>query len=468
MSKNLEQTLASLPPEWPEDLLPRIQAEHARNPRSIVVLDDDPTGCQTVHDVPIVTEWSLESIKNEFRRETPLFYILTNSRTLQPRAAEALAKKIGKRLKQASASTGRRFVVITRSDSTLRGHYPVEVVALANALNENDAIQVLVPFFLEGGRYTLDDVHYVAEGDQLIPAGETAFARDASFSYHASDLKEWVAEKTNGAISVDSVTSLTLTEVRQGGPAGVAEKLSQILPGGVCVVNAASMRDLEVVTLGLLTAEKQNQRFIFRTAASFVRAFAGLAPKPLLTAADLNLPASGGALFVVGSYVPRSTTQLNHLLEHTSIKRIEINVERLLSARGRAGEIKRVVLEAEAALKRNLDIVLYTSRELITGGNAADSLDIVSRVSQGIVQIVKRIRSRPRYVLAKGGITASDIATKSFGLKRAIVPGQILPGVPVYRFGLKSKFPGLTYVVFPGNVGGPDALTSLLTSLKAE
>ena len=40
----------------------------------------------------------------------------------------------------------------------------------------------------------------------------------------------------------------------------------------------------------------------------------------------------------------------------------------------------------------------------------------------------------------------------------SMVAGQLLPGIPVWRVGDETRFPGLTYVVFPGNVGGPEAL----------
>ena len=89
--------------------------------------------------------------------------------------------------------------VISRSDSTLRGHYPGEVEALAQALGEPYHATLLIPFFLEGGRYTLHDVHYLQDGDTLTPVGESEFAKDTTFGFASSDLRAWVAEKTGGA-----------------------------------------------------------------------------------------------------------------------------------------------------------------------------------------------------------------------------------------------------------------------------
>jgi uncharacterized protein YgbK (DUF1537 family) len=95
-------------------------------------------------------------------------------------------------------------------------------------------------------------------------------------------------------------------------------------------------------------------------------------------------------------------------------------------------------------------------------------LAIGRRVSDSLVEIVLAVSTRPRYLLAKGGITSSDVATQGLGVKRAMVVGQILPGVPVWELGLESRYPGMPYIVFPGNVGGPDAMAEVVTGLKAD
>ena len=64
-----------------EKLVDKLLAEEiAKNNRKIVVLDDDPTGVQTVHDIHVYTGWDEESIRKGFLEENNLFYILTNSR----------------------------------------------------------------------------------------------------------------------------------------------------------------------------------------------------------------------------------------------------------------------------------------------------------------------------------------------------------------------------------------------------
>ncbi len=456
-----------LPPEWPTDRLPEIQQQVAASGRKIIVLDDDPTGTQTVHQVAVLTEWSVAALAAELARPDPCLYILTNSRSLPLPAAQALNAEIGRNLLAASQQTGRPFAVVSRSDSTLRGHYPGETDALANALGMQVDGTLLVPFFLEGGRFTIDDVHYVAEGDQLIPAAETPFAQDAAFGYRSSNLREWVAEKSGGTQPADHVATISLAEIRQGGPAAVAQKLRTLQNNQACVVNCVSMRDMEIFVLGLLDAEAQGKTFLYRTAASFVQVRAGITPRPLLTREELAGTRAGGGLVVVGSYVPKTSSQLGPLLALPGIVSAEVNVAAVLDDATQASEIARVAQIAEAALHAEQTAVIYTSRALVTGDGADASLAIGQRVSASLVAIVQAIGHAPRYLLAKGGITSSDTATKGLGVKRATVLGQILPGVPVWQTGAESRWPGLIYVVFPGNVGNNDALASAVQRFQS-
>jgi uncharacterized protein YgbK (DUF1537 family) len=230
-------------------------------------------------------------------------------------------------------------------------------------------------------------------------------------------------------------------------------------------VNAASDRDLAVVVGGLLAAEAVGRRFMYRTAASFVPMRAGLARRPLLSAADLHLPASGGGLVVVGSYVPKTSGQLAALLARPGMRSVEVSVHALLSDNERE-EIARAAGVAERALWHGDDIVIYTGRTLVTGVDATSSLAIGRRVSDGLSAIVRAIATRPRYLIAKGGITSSDVATKGLNVKRAMVLGQILAGVPVWQLGPESRHPGMAYIVFPGNVGGPEALAETVAALS--
>ena len=462
-----DKLLACLPAEWPADLRPEIRQQVRASGRKVIVLDDDPTGTQTVHGIPVLTEWPVRTLRAELANDSPVFYILTNSRSLPLAEAQAMNAQIGRNLVEAARQADRNFVMVSRSDSTLRGHFPGEVEALAAATGQTLDGWLIIPFFQEGGRYTVNDIHYVDESGWLVPAGETPFAQDSAFGYTASNLCQWVVEKTQGRIPAEDVLSISIEDLRQGGPEQVTKRLMGLTDGKVCIVNAASYRDMEVLVRGLLAAEGQGRRFLYRTAASFVQVRSGLSPLPLLTRDDMDMPESGGGLIVVGSYVPRTTSQIQVLLRVPGVASAEISVPALLDDARRQHEIVRVAQLAEKALLKDRDVVLYTSRGLVTVDSAERSLSIGNRVSEGLISILQRIATRPRYLIGKGGITSSDVATKALNVKRALVLGQILPGVPVWQLGPDSRDPGMPYVVFPGNVGSPDALAKVVTSLRA-
>jgi uncharacterized protein YgbK (DUF1537 family) len=171
--------------------------------------------------------------------------------------------------------------------------------------------------------------------------------------------------------------------------------------------------------------------------------------------------AEAGGVVIVGSYVPGSSTQLENLLTLANVVGIELPVERVI---GSADEARRVSSEAgrqlEAAVETGRVGVLYTSRKLVTSPDRVENLEIGKKVSHALIAALQEVKSRPRFIIAKGGITSHDVAQKGLGAARAYVLGQLFPGVPVWRLqtGTQSRFEGVPYVVFPGNVGGPESL----------
>lgn len=459
--------LDTLPQEWDVDLLADIKQKFSQADYKIIILDDDPTGTQTARDLPVLTHWSIEALEDELLSPYPAFFILTNSRSLPPSQAVELAKEIGINIKNASKKSGVRAVIISRSDSTLRGHFPAEVDACAEALGKVDLPYLIIPFFLEGGRYTINDVHYVQEGDKLLPAAQTPFARDAAFGFTQSNLKKWVEEKTSGKVREEDVSSISIEDIRTGGPNKVAQILDEIGAGKACIVNAVSYRDMEVVVSGLQMVEGRGKEFLYRTAASFVRTRTGLNQHGgLLSKDDLISDSQYGGLFVIGSYVEKTSNQIQVLFEQTDIKPIQIEVEALLHSSTRDEEILNVTEAVTGVLLEGRDVALFTSRKLITGGDVAASLEIGQLVSDSIIRIIKGITVQPRYLVAKGGITSSDVATEGLGVRRAMVIGQAQPGVPAWRLGKETRYPGMSYIIFPGNVGDNDALAKIQQNLK--
>jgi len=452
------QFTEGLPPSRQETLEPAIRTAMTARADAVIVLDDDPTGTQTVHDIPVLTTWREEDLLTELERGTPLFYVLTNSRSLSAADAVAVAHEIGTNIRRVAAALGKRCLIISRSDSTLRGHYPQEVDALETALGIDNSVRFIIPAFFEGGRFTVHDVHYVREGDRLIPAAQTPFAEDPVFGYRHSNLREWIFEKTAGAVSPEQVFSIELPELREGKVAQLRARLDGLPAASVCIVNAADYQDLRFFTLALL---QSSVRPLFRTAASFVAALAAQEPRPLLTPAELT--GQAGGLIVVGSYVPKTTQQLAHLMDHTDVAPIEVDVENLLL--GNLPSPTELGDEVARTMSRGRDVLVFTSRRPVRAGSDKANLAIGRRVSAYLCDLVGALQTPPRYLLAKGGITSSDIATKSLGVRRATILGQIIAGVPVWGLGAESKFPGLAYIVFPGNVGDTGAVTEVVRRL---
>lgn len=465
---NRTTTLASLPAEWSTELMPEIQRIITESGDKVVVLDDDPTGTQTVHDVSVLTGWSVDVLIQELTNPSPAMFVLTNTRSMPTEQAKALNQEIAINLKEAATTTGRNFVIVSRSDSTLRGHFPAEIDSLTESLGQSLDAVLIIPAFMAGGRFTINGVHYVAEGDELIPASETPFAQDAAFGYASSDLREWVVKKTKQRVTADDVHVVTIDTIRNDGIDGVAQVLMSLRDNAYCAIDAVTERDLEVVVTGILKAEREGKQFMYRTAASFASIRAGITLRALLTTDELQTNRVGGGLIVVGSYVPKTSVQLEHLLASGDVNAVEVDVSQLLDDDNQDAEIERAINEAIPQLQADQNVVIYTSRKLVTGNSAENSLTIGNRVSDSLVRITSALQAHARYIIAKGGITSSDLATKSLKVKRALVIGQILPGIPVWKLDENCEEPHMIYVVFPGNVGAEDGITTAVRKFAGE
>ena len=434
--------------------------------KTCVVIDDDPTGNQTVYDIPLLTEWDLETITNEFKKETPIFFLLTNSRSLTAEKSTEIYTEISKNIEIASVETQRNFSVISRSDSTLRGHFPSEINAIKQGGSFENFITVFIPVMFEGGRVTINDTHYLVENEMLVPVNETPFSQDASFGYTKANLKEWIEEKSEGTIKTSTVYSFTIEEVRTLDTISLSDQLFKIPLGNYCIFNALNYQDLDKISNALLLAEKLGKRILYRTSSSFVPSYIGLQPKSLLNALELvNESDNNGGLAIVGSYVPKSSAQLKYALLHYKKEGVfEIDVEALFNKNSIA-YIENLSNKISEVLERGEDVLVYTSRKLITGKTIDENLDIGEIVSNALIQIVRKLTVNPKYLIAKGGITSHDLAIKGLGMKRSKVIGQILPGIPVWQMGEETKFPNLLYIVFPGNVGDDKSLLTIIQKL---
>ena len=184
----------------------------------IIVLDDDPTGIQTVHGVSVFTDWSEESIEAGFLEDSRMFFILTNSRSMTEKETAAAHETIASTIVKVAERLHQDFIIVSRGDSTLRGHFPLETEVLRTTIEQRSSFQfdgeIILPFFQEGGRFTINNIHYVQEGHDLIPAGGTEFARDRTFGFQSSHLGEWIEEKSGGTFTKKNTTYISLEDIR--------------------------------------------------------------------------------------------------------------------------------------------------------------------------------------------------------------------------------------------------------------
>ena len=460
---------ASVLDRYPKVDIAAVQAlleEKCREDRhKIIVLDDDPTGVQTVHDISVYTDWSYDSIKRGFEEKGKLFYILTNSRGFTVEQTTRAHLEIGETAAKVSEETGIDYVIVSRGDSTLRGYYPLETELLARAeeKHRNRAVdgEIICPYFKEGGRFTIGNVHYVKYGNELVPAGETEFAQDKTFGYHCSNLKDYVEEKTGGRYPAREVLDISLEELRSLDYSVITDKLLALHDFGKIVVNAVDACDLKVFCIALYDAMKQGRRFMFRTAAGFVKEFGAVSDRPLLSREEMVAgDRKTGGIIVVGSHTKKTTSQLEELKAVPGIRFLEFNSDLVLDEEKFQEEIQSVVRREEELLEQGVTVAVYTKRKLLSLENDSPEAALTRsvKISDAVQSLVVGLKVTPGFVVAKGGITSSDVGTKALKVKKATVLGQVRPGIPVWRTGAESRFPGIPYVIFPGNVGEAETL----------
>jgi uncharacterized protein YgbK (DUF1537 family) len=448
------------------------------NQTLLIVLDDDPTGIQTVHNVNVYMIWS-QSIMDEIFEEEDIVFIQTNSRSLTQKETKELHLELMKYITNSSQNSGRKFSIISRSDSTLRGHYPLETEIIRQSVEKLTSTkidaEILIPSFFESGRFTYQDIHYVQYGNDLIPVAMTEFAKDNVFGYQNSDLKDYIEEKTNRVYKSEHVISISLDLLRNREMEKIIQTLVKTNNFQKIIVNALSYDDLKIFCIALSQAEKMGKTFIFRTAASFVKIYGFIDEKHYLTKKDLDLVTAntnGPIITIVGSHVNKSTDQLNNLLNCKNIVPFEINVENILrNEHERTKEIALIVKSVNEAMENKRDSVLYTSRDLIKSNKKAipeNDLYISRTISHSLAEIINQIKIKPYCLISKGGITSSDVGTKGLGISKAKVLGQIHSGIPVVIAGNSKKWAQMPYIIFPGNVGDENTLREIYNLLKSD
>jgi uncharacterized protein YgbK (DUF1537 family) len=475
--RSVQRLLAGAPAV--SDLTAEVVAAAAADARRLVVLDDDPTGTQSVADVPIITEWREPDLRWALRQPVGGFYVLTNTRSLGPARAAARNREVLTALASVATELGVPVALVSRSDSTLRGHFPLETDVLGEELAARFGQPVdgvlLIPAYIDAGRITVDSGHWVRTPDGFIPAGASEFAADVAFGYAASDLRAFVEEKSDGRWPRATVARLTLEDLRTAGVEHVTRRLSNLRGGQPMVVDAACDEDLRIVALAAMRAEQRGKTFVYRTGPSFVRNRLGQRAHPPLSddalAAMIGARVTGagrtrarGGLVLVGSYVGLTTVQLLQLAGLELLTELELDVLALLVANDPISLVESLAARAARALEEG-DVVVRTSRA-VARDPSESSLTTHARVSDALVETVRAITARvtPRWIVVKGGITSSDVATRGLGIRRAWARGTLLEGI----VSLWQPAAGVTppYVVFAGNVGDDGALRRVVQRLR--
>lgn len=434
----------------------------------IIVLDDDPTGSQTVHSCLLLTRWDVKTLHDAMLDSSPLFFILTNTRGMDANRAADITREVCQNIQLALDELKQEErainpILVSRSDSTLRGHYPVETDVIAEELGPFDA-HFLVPAFFEGGRITRDSIHYLVVDGKEIPVHETEFANDSVFSYKHSYLPDYVEEKTQGRIKADQVERFLLDEVR-------GESLTHLLNlknNICCAVDCETQNDLNNFAEQLKEAAEQGKRFLFRSGASLLTSLANLPVQPVAAEAMSDYVRNGKAgAVIVGSHVKKTTQQLEQLLKQDGVVALEVDVQRISTERDSL--LKDVLTKAEDAHAKNLTPVIYTSRVEKVFSDQQARLAFGEQVSEFLMDVVRNLPDTLGFLISKGGITSNDVLSSGLSLRTSRVVGQILPGCSVVCCpDNHPRYPEMPVVIFPGNVGDENALTTAYKRLAAK
>ncbi len=427
----------------------------------IVVLDDDPTGSQTVHSCLLLMKWDVETLRLGLRDEVPIFFILTNTRAIAPSQAAVVTQEVCRNLKIALAAEKiSNFLVISRSDSTLRGHYPLETDVIAQELGDFDA-HFLAPAFFEGGRVTINSTHYLLLDGKKVPVSETEFARDSVFGYSHSYLPDYVAEKNQGKITSEEVITIQLEDLHSG---DLTNQLLTLKNNCCVVVDGETQEDFDRLASALFAATKQGKRFLFRSAASLITSLAQLGQQPIPPEAMARYKTNQKpGVILVGSHVKKTTRQLQQLLQQSSTVGIEVEVMRLQdNPEARDIILQSILHQVLTVWRQGKTPVIFTSREEVTFVDIQERIDFGRAISDLLMDIVRGLPSDIGFLISKGGITSNNLLSNGLNLTTVRLLGQILPGCCVVHTAEDHpQFPSLPVVLFPGNVGNDRGLVEV-------
>lgn len=410
-----------------------------------VVLDDDPTGTQSAAGVRVLLVSDADLLTEALRQEDSV-YVQTNSRAIDEAAAVRLVGRVKRDAEEAARRLGEDVQFVLRGDSTLRGH----VFAETEVFLGPDAVMLFVPAFPDGGRTTVDGVHLVRLGDRVVAAHDTEYAADPVFPFRSGVLTEYVREKSSR-----EPVSVPLAAVR-GTVDALAAAFASAPAGSVLLPDALTDDDIRRIADAVVAARAQGSRIVVRSAAPLAAVLAGvqstgLLPRPLV-------PSARPTLLAVGSHTGGATAQLEGVREGWGDPAV-IDTSVAFADPASAGHAAAAA--ARLQLEGRLLAVVTSERVRAASDN---TLAHGEKVMTALTTAVRDLLPRVDVVVAKGGITSAEVARTGVGATSAYVVGQVLPGVSVWRM-LAHDGREITYVVVPGNVGGPDTLVDVLSAV---
>ena len=441
-----------------------------------VVIDDDPTGSQTVHDCLLLLKWDFATLVKGFEAESNLFFILANTRSLSENDAKLTIEEICKNLKAVIASEAYEdeIIFISRGDSTLRGHNFLEPIAINNCLGPFDAT-FHIPAFIEGKRFTINGSHFVDK----IPINQTIFARDKIFGYETSNIKNLLFQKSKFQINLDDIQNLLLSDLEILNDEEnniVFKKLKNLKNNKHVIVDVKDYSHLKKFSLIIKKLTKQ-KKFLFRTAASFISSISEKKSNPHDEILFSNLRIKNKeksflpGLVIVGSYVELSTLQLKNLLEISTCMPIELDVFeffRITSSENNQKQRNLFKNEFLSKIRFSFEIgktpVLFTSRKFMSLDDS-EQFNFYNSLALFIAELVADLKYEIGYLISKGGITTNVILSNGLNADYVYLEGQILTGISVVTYNLKNdqKLPIVTH---PGNIGPKDSLVNIWKVLE--
>ena len=425
----------------------------------IIVIDDDPTGSQLVHDCLLLLNWNYKTLLKGLLSKSSLLFVLANTRSLSEKEVKKRLQEICNNIYKVSIENNiqHNLLFVSRGDSTLRGHNFLEPYLINEHLGPFDAT-FHIPAFLEGNRITINGKHFV----NGIPAHKTTFAKDIIFGYETNDLKNLLYKKSRSKIELKNIENLYLID--QQSSHELKKYIQNLKNNTHVIVDIDKFSQLDKFSQ-IIRELFKNKKFLFRTAASFLKSISNTknSKKSNFYYSQLrarnNLNQFLPGIIIIGSYTDISTNQFKKLLEVDFFHAIELDVEKFYKIdvskdkETQIYKLKNFILEkVRTTLKNSCIPIIYTSRKEKILENNLDQMDFYNSLSLFVAEIVADIKYEIGYLISKGGITSNTILNSSFNVDYVYLEGQICSGISLVKVKLINNN-YLPVITFPGNLG---------------